>query len=209
MNLIILGAPGAGKGTCASRIAVRLGISHIAMGDLLREFVKKPSELAEKIKSFMKQGSLVPDKLVIKVLKQQLGKKGFILDGFPRTKQQAEALKAIINIDAVINLQVLQSVIIERLSARRLCPSCNTIYNLKTLKPKKDGICDKCNSSLCQREDDKPDVIKQRLEIYSKETMPVLDCFKDKRIINEKNSKADISPEIRVDKILKELSNKD
>ena len=206
MKLLIFGPPGAGKGTYASRLSTKMGIPHIAMGDLLREFVKKPDDLALKIKTYMQKGALVPDELVFKVLEQELGKeKGFILDGFPRTKEQAETLNTITKIDSIINLKVPKSVIVERLSSRRQCSKCNAVYNLKTLKPKKEGICDNCNGELYQREDDKPATIEQRFNVYMKQTEPVLQCFSSS-MINISNSKSDIPPEIIVDKILKEIN---
>lgn len=205
MKLLIFGPPGSGKGTYASRIASKLEIEHVSMGDLLREFVKKPSELADKVKNYMLTGALVPDELVMQVLQQELASKDkFILDGYPRTKEQAKALAEMAEISAVINLDVPLDVVVARLESRRQCGKCKSIYNLRSMKPKVDGTCDNCGSSLFQRDDDKPEVIKQRFSIYEKETRPALDYFKS-NVINIKNTESDIPPEVVVARILEEI----
>ena len=148
MNLIILGPPGSGKGTYASRLQLRLGMPAIATGDILREIVKEETMLSKKLKGYMSKGELVPDNIVVEVLKERLAKDdskgGFILDGYPRTIEQAKALDTFVKIDIIILLIVPEWIIIERLSSRRICRNCGEVYNIRYLKPKKPGICDKC-----------------------------------------------------------------
>jgi len=170
VNAIIFGAPGSGKGTYASRLQSKLGVDVIAMGDIFREIMKEDSQLGRKVKGYVEKGLLVPDDVVIEVLKQRLAKipegKGFILDGYPRTVEQAKALEKIAEIDVVILLQVPDWIIIERLSTRRICRNCGAVYNIRFLKPKVDMVCDKCGGPLYQRPDDTPDVIKKRIKVY-------------------------------------------
>jgi adenylate kinase len=208
MRLIIFGPPGSGKGTYALRLEPKLNIVKISTGDIFREAVKQNTPLGKKVSGYLERGELVPDDITIEVLKEKIEgiKNGFILDGYPRTLNQAEALEKITNIDAVINLIVPDSVIIERLSTRRVCKRCGEIYNIKYLKPKVPGVCDKCGGELYQRNDDKPEVIKQRLKTYEKQSKPLIDYYK-KRIpfANVGCDRADIPPEVIVEKILKEL----
>ena len=160
LKAIIFGAPGAGKGTYASRLQAKLGVDVISMGDIFRELIKENSDLARKVKSYMEKGALVPDDVVVEVLKAHLAKiskgKGFILDGYPRTLDQAKKLDAITPIDVIMQLNVPDWIIIERLSTRRICKNCGTVYNVKFLKPKVEGVCDKCGGPLYQRSDDNP-----------------------------------------------------
>jgi adenylate kinase len=210
MRLIIFGPPGAGKGTYAAKIAQKLRISVISTGDIFREEVKRNTELGKKVAEFLRRGDLVPDVIVTDVLAKRIrmpeSRQGFILDGYPRTIEQAKSLDTITKIDAIIRLLVPEWIIIERLSNRRVCKKCGAIYNLKYLKPKKPGVCDKCGGSLFQREDDKPEVIKERLKVYEAQTQPLIEYYKDKLpILNIECKAADIPPEIMVEKILQEL----
>jgi adenylate kinase len=210
LNLIIFGAPGAGKGTYASRLAVELKIANVATGDILRQEIKEKTALGIKIASFVEKGLLVPDEIVIEVLKKRISQHknqlGFILDGYPRTIKQAKALEKITRIDAIIRLIVPEEVIIERLSTRRICKQCGTIYNIKYLPPKVEGVCDKCEGELYQREDDTPDVIRERLKVYEKQTQPLIKFYQGKlHIFNFENKSVDVPPEKIVKQILEEL----
>jgi adenylate kinase len=156
------------------------------------------------------KGELVPDEITIKVLKKRINepnsKKGFILDGFPRTVEQAKALDKIAKIDAVVRLIVPEWIIVERLSNRRICRNCGAVYNLRYLKPKVEGVCDKCGGPLHQREDDKPEVIKERLKVYEKQTQPLIDYYQGKvPVFNIENNQIDTPPELVVEKITNEL----
>ena len=217
MNLIFLGPPGVGKGTYASRIAPKLEIAHISMGDIFREEIKKESEIGKKVKGYLEKGLLVPDEIVIEVLKERIRKddckKGFILDGFPRTIKQAEELEKITKIDVVINLSLDEDILVKKISARRICKKCGKIYNIADIKkgdihlppllPKKDNICDDCGGELYQRDDDKEDVIKERLKVYHKQTAPLIDYYMKKGLL--RNVKVVGGPEVMVPKIIEIL----
>lgn len=178
MNLILLGAPGAGKGTQAAVISERLNIPQISTGNIIREALRSGTEMGLKAKSFMDAGQLVPDEVVIGIIKDRLAsddcENGFILDGFPRTIPQAEALDEMgVVINKVIDIEVADEIIINRLSGRRVCEKCGRPYHLIDLKPRVEGICDDCTGALIQRKDDQVDTIKARLEIYHSETEPL------------------------------------
>ena len=211
MKAVIFGAPGAGKGTYASRLQSRLYVDVIAMGDIFREMLKEDSELGRKIKGYVEKGLLVPNDVVNEVLKQRLAKvppnRGFILDGYPRTLDQAETLDTITKIDVVILLMVPDWIIIERLSSRRICRNCGTVYNIRFLKPKVEGICDKCGGQLYQRTDDTPEVIKNRLQVYEAQTQPLLQKFREKNVpfVVAMCDKLDMPPETVVDAIVRDL----
>jgi len=211
LKAIIIGAPGAGKGTYASRLQQKLGVEVIATGDIFREIIKEDSELARKVKGYVEKGLLVPDEVVVEVLKQRLSKipkqKGFILDGYPRTLAQAKTLDDITKIDVILLLDVPDWIIIERLSTRRICRNCGTVYNILYLKPKGEGVCDKCGGPLYQRSDDNPEVIKKRLQVYQEQTKPLLEYFKQKELpfIVSSTATLDQPPEPIVDKIITEL----
>lgn len=210
MKLVMLGPPGSGKGTYATRLSPKLGVPTISTGELCREEAAKGTELGKQIKKIMDEGGLQPDEVIIEMLKNRLkkpdAKKGFILDGFPRTLPQAEALEKITKLDAVINLVVPERVIIARLSARRQCKKCSAIYNTLYLKPKKEGICDKCGGELYQRDDDKPEAIKHRLKIYEESTSPLISYYKEKGIkIDIPCNSVDVPPEVQVEKIMDAL----
>ncbi len=178
MNIILFGAPGAGKGTQAEAISEYKSIPTISTGNIIREALKSGSELGLKAKDYMAGGGLVPDEIVIEIIKERVAKddckNGFILDGFPRTIPQAEALDNMeIKIDKVIEINVSDATIIDRMSGRRVCEVCGSSYHMTNKKPQQDGICDKCQGTLVQREDDQPDTVKNRLKIYHEQTKPL------------------------------------
>jgi len=206
MKIIFLGPPGAGKGTYASRLTPILKLPHISSGDMVREEIKAQTELGKLMKEYSDKGKLGPDEIMIKILAKRLRKpdckKGCILDGFPRTIKQAEALEKISEIDLVININVPDEIIITRLSNRLTCKKCGTIYNKLTLKPKKDNICDQCGGQLYQREDDKPKVIQERLNVYRKKTEPLIEHYKKKNLLkNVSCNDLMTPPEVIVEKI--------
>ncbi|MFH1787248.1 MAG: adenylate kinase [archaeon] len=184
MKKIFLGPPGSGKGTAASRVAPKFGIPHISTGELFRQNIEQATEIGQKAKEFMDKGLLVPDEIVIEMLKQRIEqedcKKGFILDGFPRTIPQAEQLSEITEMDLIINMDVTEEVIIERLCSRICCSKCGKIYNLRGMNPKQEGVCDDCEGEIIQRDDDKPKVIQERLRVYRENTEPLIDFYKNK-----------------------------
>ena len=178
MNLILLGAPGAGKGTQAEIICETLGIPAISTGNIIREALKSGTEMGLKAKSFMDAGKLVPDEVVIGIIKDRLAqddcKNGFILDGFPRTIPQAEALdKMGVAIDKVIDIEVADEAIVRRMSGRRVCEACGASYHLLYKKPEVEGVCGKCGGTLIQRKDDHPDTVNERLKVYHEQTEPL------------------------------------
>ena len=184
MKLIFLGPPGAGKGTIASKICEDAGIPHISTGDLFRKAIKNQTELGKKVQQIIESGDLVPDALTVALVKERLQKDdcngGFVLDGFPRTIGQADSLAKFSSIDAVINLTVKDEQVIDRLSGRRLCKNCGQGYHIETVKPEKEGICDKCGEELIIRPDDAPEAIKNRLSVYYESTAPLIDYYKAK-----------------------------
>jgi len=211
MNAIIFGAPGSGKGTYASRLNAKLGVEVIAMGDIFREIMKEDTELGKKVKSYVENGLLVPDEIVVDVLKHRLTniskEKGFILDGYPRTLEQAKILSDIAKIDVIILLMVPDWIIIERLSTRRICKNCGAVYNIRFLKPKVEGVCDKCGGSLYQRSDDTPEVIKKRIQIYEEQTKPILQFFEELKVpfVVAHCDALDMPPDKVVEAILSDL----
>ena len=211
MKAIIFGAPGSGKGTYASRLQAKLNVDVIAMGDIFRESVKQNSELGKKVKRYVEAGMLVPDDIVVEALKMRLSDvpkdKGFILDGYPRTLAQAKILEGIASIDVILELKVPDWIIVERLSSRRICRNCGTVYNLKFLKPKVEGVCDKCGGELYQRSDDNPEVIKKRLQVYRYMTKPLLQFYREKEVqftVSEATS-LDTPPEAVVEDMISKL----
>lgn len=182
MNLILLGAPGAGKGTQAEILCLRLQIPTISTGNMIREALKSGTEMGLKAKAFIEAGQLVPDEVVIGIVRDRLQEddcqKGFILDGFPRTIPQAEALDRMgITIDRVVDINVPDEVITQRVSGRRVCPSCGNSYHIETKKPQKDGVCDRCGTTLVQRKDDEPQTVQERLHVYHEQTEPLRDYY--------------------------------
>jgi len=207
MRIVLLGPPGSGKGTYASRLTVKLGVPQISTGDMVREEIKARTELGKKIGEYSARGELVPDETIIEMLKKRLEapdcKKGFILDGFPRTIPQAEALEKIVPIGLVINLNVPDEVIILRLSNRLVCRRCGAIYNRLTLKPKIDNVCDKCGGELYTREDDQPKVIQDRLNVYRRQTEPLIAYYKKKRLLKDVYCKdPKVPPEVVIEDIM-------
>ncbi|OUP59878.1 adenylate kinase [Butyricicoccus pullicaecorum] len=181
MNLILLGAPGAGKGTLASYLIEKMGVPSVSTGNILREAIANKTELGQKAKAFMDAGQLVPDQLVIDLLRDRIAqddcKNGFILDGFPRTIPQAEALDQIASIDCALSLEVDDAVIEGRMTGRRVCLKCGATYHIKANPPKQEGVCDVCGDTLHIRKDDKPDVVKHRLATYHEQTEPLKDYY--------------------------------
>ncbi len=182
MNLILLGAPGAGKGTQAEKICEKYNIPAVSTGNIIREALKNGTDMGLKAKSYIDAGALVPDEVVIGIIKERLAeddcKNGFILDGFPRTIPQAEALDTMgINIDKVVDIEVPDEKITARLSGRRVCLKCGATYHLEYKKPKQDGICDVCGDELVQRKDDKPETVIDRLNVYHEQTEPLKDYY--------------------------------
>ena len=178
MKLIMLGAPGAGKGTQAEILSERLSIPTISTGNIIREALKSGTEMGVRAKSYMDEGKLVPDEVVIGIIRERLAKddckNGFILDGFPRTIPQAEALdKMGVNIDKVIDIEVADEKIVQRMSGRRVCEKCGASYHLLYKQPKAEGVCDVCAGTLVQRKDDHPDTVLERLKVYHTETEPL------------------------------------
>jgi len=184
MKLVFFGPPGAGKGTIAVKLAGQLGIPHISTGDLFRAAIKNQTELGKKVKAILDSGALVPDELTVDLVRERLSQgdtgSGYILDGFPRTIPQAEALAGITEIDAVINFDVDDATLIARLSGRRVCSKCGFGHHIEFLPPKQEGICDRCGGELIQREDDSEKSIRNRLSVYQKQTAPLLDYYNDK-----------------------------
>ena len=192
MKIIMLGAPGAGKGTQAKKIAEKYGIPHISTGDIFRANIKNETELGKKAKEYMDQGLLVPDELTCDLVTDRIKnddcKNGFILDGFPRTIPQAEALTKALEkmgqkMDFAIDVDVPDSAIIERMSGRRACLKCGASYHIVTIPPKQEGICDNCGAELVQRDDDKPETVQKRLTVYHEQTQPLIDYYKNEGIL--------------------------
>ncbi len=192
MKIIMLGAPGAGKGTQAVKIAKEYSIPHVSTGDIFRANIKNGTELGKKAKSYMDKGQLVPDEVTIEMLLKRIEEDdcggGYVLDGFPRTIAQAESLKKSLEakeqkIDYAINIDVPDSAIVERMSGRRSCPKCGASYHVSFNPPKKEGTCDNCGESLIQRDDDKPETVEKRLEVYHEQTKPLVDYYDSEGIL--------------------------
>ena len=187
MKLIILGAPGSGKGTQAKFITKSRGVPQISTGDLLREAVETQSPLGVKASQYMNTGTLVPDDIVLELLKERLKKKdtanGFILDGYPRNLAQANALAKITNLDLVINIDVDYALLVKRITGRRTCKSCGAIFHIEFSPPKSEGVCDKCSGELFQREDDTEKTVKKRLETYEQQTKPLIEHYTKQSIL--------------------------
>lgn len=209
-RLVFLGPPGAGKGTCASRVSAIIGIPQISTGDMLRAAVKAGTPLGMKAKSYMDAGDLVPDELVNSMLKERLAQpdceKGFILDGYPRTLAQAQELDKITTIEMAVNIDVAEDILITRMASRLTCRNCGEIYNTLTLPPKQEGVCDKCGGELYQRDDQKPEVVRERIAIYNQKTAPLIDYYKNKGIlVNVRTTSLQEPPEVKVKQVLKAI----
>ena len=192
MKIIMLGAPGAGKGTQAKMIADKYGVPHISTGDIFRANIKNGTEMGMEAKKYMDQGLLVPDELTVRILLDRVAqddcKNGYVLDGFPRTIPQAEVLDSELtklgdHIDYAINVDVPDENIVKRMSGRRACLTCGATYHIEHVPPKKEGICDVCGSELVLRDDDKPETVKNRLNVYHEQTQPLIDFYTEKGVL--------------------------
>ncbi len=180
-NIVFLGPQGSGKGTVIGKIKDRYAVPHISTGDMFREALKQGTEFGKKAQEYMNRGELVPDDVTVGMVQERVAREdcvnGFMLDGFPRNLAQAEALSRITKIAAAVLIEVPEEVSLERLSGRRQCRRCGTIFHLKFVRPKQEGVCDRCGGELYQRDDDKPEAIKERLAIYRSETMPIAQYY--------------------------------
>jgi adenylate kinase len=201
VNLVLMGLPGAGKGTQAEKIVEKYGIPHISTGDMFRAAMKEGTELGLQAKSFMDKGELVPDEVTIGIVRERLSKddckKGFLLDGFPRTVPQAEALESLLSqldrvIDYVINIDVDKSILMERLTGRRICKECGATYHLVFNPPAQDGKCDRCGGELYQRADDNEETVQNRLDVNIKQSKPLLDFYETKGYLRTIDGQQDI-----------------
>ena len=201
MNIILMGLPGAGKGTQASEIVKKFPIPHISTGDMFRKAIKDETDLGKEAKSYMDRGELVPDEVTVGIVKERISeddaKKGFLLDGFPRTIEQAEALSEIMQeldrkIDAVINIEVPEEELMNRLTGRRICEKCGTTYHLVFNPPKVEGICDLDGGKLYQREDDNPETVANRLNVNVKQSKPILEFYDNKNVLKNIDGSRDI-----------------
>jgi len=192
MRLIFLGAPGAGKGTLAATTSRRLGIPQISTGDIFRDAVKNETELGRQVKGIMERGELVPDELTVELIRERLNRpdtrEGYILDGFPRTIPQADALGTFQRIDAVINFQIEDDVVVRRLSGRRVCRACGAIYHVDNMPPKVPGLCDSCGGELYTRDDDKIEAIRNRLDVYRRQTEPLIAYYRERGLLHDIDS---------------------
>ncbi|MCR5635509.1 MAG: adenylate kinase [Lachnospiraceae bacterium] len=201
MKIIMLGAPGAGKGTQAKMIAEKYSLPHISTGDIFRANIKNGTELGMEAKSYMDKGQLVPDELTVKILLDRVAKddckNGYVLDGFPRTIPQAKVLEDALNktgekIDFAINVDVPDENIIKRMSGRRACVNCGATYHIVNVPPKKEGICDKCGSELILRDDDKEETVKNRLTVYHDQTQPLIDFYSERNVLKNVDGTLDM-----------------
>ena len=203
MNIVVLGPPGVGKGTYSGFLSKKYSIPNISVGDLFRNAIKKQTELGKRIKNYVSSGNLVPDEIVIELVKNRLEeadcKNGFLLDGYPRTVPQAEAMMKFKKIDVALNFIAPDEVIMDRIGGRRTCRKCGAIYHIKNVPPTIEGICDNCTGRLVQRADEKAEVIKNRLEVYRKKTKPVADYLRKQDLVAEIDANYPIE---EIDKII-------
>lgn len=206
MKIVIFGPPGSGKGTYATLLKSQLGIPHISTGDLVREEIKNKTTIGDEIVKYSNSGRLVPDEIITQILKRRLSpdlSKGFILEGYPRSIEQAKQLETMLKIDVVINLNVPADVIVGRLSARMQCRNCGSIYNERTLKPAVPGKCDKCGGELFKREDDQPKIILERLRVYEETSSPVVDYYRARGLLKDVTvDDPNASPDVVIKKIM-------
>lgn len=210
MRIVLLGPPGAGKGTQAAKIVSQFSIPHISTGDILRKNLKEGTPLGLKAKEYMDRGLLVPDDLVVEIIKDRLSQKdcvkGFMLDGFPRTVAQAKALDAVlkdmgISLDSVLNINVDYDLLIDRITGRRICRDCGATYHVAFNPPKAKGKCDICGGGLYQRDDDKEETVKKRLKVYTQETQPLIHYYQEKNILET------INGEQNIDKVFEDIKD--
>ncbi len=206
-KMVLLGAPGSGKGTQAKRLCQEMGLTLISTGDLLREGVRNNTPLGVKAKGFMDAGKLVPDDLVIGLIKEKLSglKGGFLLDGFPRNLEQAKMLDTIADINLAVNLDVDEQIIVDRIVNRRSCKQCNEVYHLIAKPTKKEGVCDKCSGELYQRTDDTEAVVRERLRVYKERTLPLAEFYSQRKILVDVNGQGEIDDVY--DRILAAIKN--
>lgn len=206
MKFIFLGPPGAGKGTLAAKVAASYNIPHISTGEIFRAAIKEKTPLGLKVQAIIDSGALVSDEITVELVKERLSQadaqKGFILDGFPRTIPQAEALSKIVPINSVVNFDIADDAVVARLSGRRVCKNCGQNYHVEFMPPKEDGKCDKCGSDLFIRDDDKIEAITHRLEVYRSQTAPLIDFYREKDLLT------DIDARPATEKILEEFESK-
>ncbi len=212
MKIVLLGAPGAGKGTYASKLKKMYDIPHISTGDLLREAIKEGTSTGLKAKTYMNKGEFVPDEIIVDLLKERLDQSdagnGMLLDGFPRTIKQAKILDEIIGIRGVLKFNLERDVVLKRLGGRIICKGCGEIFNKHKLPPKQEGICDHCEDDLYQRDDDKEDSIAKRLKIYDTQTKPLVEHYKNKNILHNVDANIDmIDPECNVIRDCEDILN--
>lgn len=194
MRLVFLGAPGVGKGTQAEQVSSKFGYPKISTGDLLRDAVRNKTALGVQAKAFMDRGQLVPDSVVIGLVKEKLNEpatvKGFLLDGFPRTVAQAQELDKILKgkgqrLDRVINVTVPRSEVVRRLSGRRSCPKCQAVFHMESAPPKREGVCDRCGTTLAQRNDDRKETVETRLTVYDEQTAPLIAYYRERDLLSD------------------------
>jgi len=207
LNIILLGAPGVGKGTYTEILSKKYKIPHISSGDLLREAIEKRTKIGKKAKKYVNEGELAPDEIVTQLIKERLEKedckRGFLLDGFPRTVVQAKTIEKLKKIDKVLNFVASEEVIMDRLSGRRICKECGAIFHVRNVPPKVEGICDKCGGELYQREDETPEVIRIRMQEYEKKTKPLVDYYRKKGLL----ANIDANPPIEeVEKVISQCN---
>ena len=209
MNIILLGAPGAGKGTQATKISDKYGLPHISTGDIFRENIKNQTEIGLLAKSYIDKGQLVPDEVTCKIVENRIAKpdceKGYMLDGFPRTIVQAEALDKITKIDLVINIDVDFSLIMDRICGRRVCKDCGESYHVSTLNGK--ATCSRCGGELSQRKDDNPETVQSRLDVYEKQTSPLIEYYTKKGVLFTVKSDKDSTPDSTFAKVSEKLDS--
>jgi adenylate kinase len=207
-NFVFLGPQGSGKGTVIGKIKSEFGVPHISTGDMFREALKEGTEFGKKAQEYMTRGELVPDEVTCGMVKERISRddcrNGFMLDGFPRNLKQAEALDEITDVHTAVLLDVPEEVSLERLSGRRQCRACGTIFHLQFVPPKRAGVCDKCGGELYQRDDDKPEAIKERLALYRSETMPIVDYYDRAGVLTRVDGSG--TPDQVVTRILEKLS---
>lgn len=206
LNLSILGPPGSGKGTQASGIVEKFGVVHISTGDMLREAVRNKTALGEKAQGFMNSGQLVPDELIIAMVQERIQRadcaKGFLLDGFPRTIPQAQKLDELgPRLDWVLSMEISEEECVKRLCSRKSCPQCSATYNVLTNPPKKTNQCDRCDSALVQRPDDRPETVLARLKVYNDQTAPLIDYFR------KTNRLLSVNASLSLEAVCKQINN--